>query len=193
MGVINLGALVEKLRKKLSGDFISKTDYPSGDNAGVIKVDSTYATEVTSGGKLKAKAITAASYDEANDGAFISKATLDNLKTAGKLGGLTQLYAAPETPETITNDAEFTLTDNPINYKELLIVMLSGSNPVTVSGIPVQGISDYYFTGVYYDSNVGVKVNCANFGFTDQNKFKRTYVFVTSQTVCKLLAIYGIK
>lgn len=88
MGVINLGALVEKLKKKLSGSgFITKTDYPSGDNAGVIKVDSTYATEVTTGGKLKAKAITAASYSEANDGAFISKETLDNLITAGALGG----------------------------------------------------------------------------------------------------------
>lgn len=87
MGVINIGALVEKLKKKLAGDFVEKTDYPSGDNAGVIKIDSTYATEVTSGGKLKAKELTAANYETANAGAFVSKGSLDNLIAAGAVGG----------------------------------------------------------------------------------------------------------
>ena len=82
MGVINLGALVEKLKKKMASSFVSKTDYPSGSDAGVIKVDSTYATAVTSGGKLKAAEITAEAYSEANDAAFISKATLDNVLAA---------------------------------------------------------------------------------------------------------------
>ena len=82
MGVINLGAIVDKLKAKMTGTFVKTTDYPSGNNAGVIKVDSTYATEVTSSGKLKAKEISASDYSEANDAAFISKATLDNVLAA---------------------------------------------------------------------------------------------------------------
>lgn len=88
MGVINLGALVEKLKKKLAASgFITSTDYASDSAAGVIKTDATYATEVTSGGKLKGKTIAAASYSEANAGAFISKGTLDALNAAGVIGG----------------------------------------------------------------------------------------------------------
>ena len=82
MGVINLGALVEKLKNKMASSFVTKTSYPSGSDAGVIKVDSTYATAVTTGGKLKAAEITAEAYSEANDAAFISKATLDNVLAA---------------------------------------------------------------------------------------------------------------
>lgn len=88
MGVINLGALVEKLKKKLAASgFITSTDYASASTGGVIKTDTTYATDITTGGKLKAKEIAAESFSEANDAAFISKKTIDNLKTAGYFGG----------------------------------------------------------------------------------------------------------
>lgn len=38
MGVINLSILVEKLRKKLSGDFVKKTDYATKTKAGLVKI-----------------------------------------------------------------------------------------------------------------------------------------------------------
>ena len=80
MGVINLGILVKKIMSKISGaGYIKDTDYASSSKGGTIKTDSTYATDITSGGKLKAKEITAEAYSEANDAAFISKATLDNV------------------------------------------------------------------------------------------------------------------
>lgn len=83
MGVINLGILIKKIMGKISGaGYIKDTDYASSSKGGTIKVDSTYATEVTSGGKLKAKEITAEAYSEANEAAFISKATLDNVLAA---------------------------------------------------------------------------------------------------------------
>lgn len=80
MGLVNLSILVERIKKKLeSSGFIKNTDYASSSTGGVIKVDSTYATEITSGGKLKAKEISASDYESANDSAFISKGTLDNV------------------------------------------------------------------------------------------------------------------
>ena len=88
MGVINLGVLVKKIMGKIAGaGYVKDTDYASSTKGGTIKVDSTYATDITSGGKLKAKEIAAEAYAEANDAAFISKATLDNLITAGAIGG----------------------------------------------------------------------------------------------------------
>lgn len=83
MGVINLSILMKKIMSKISGaGFIKDTDYASSSKGGTVKVDSTYATDITSGGKLKAKEITAEAYAEANDAAFISKATLDNVLAA---------------------------------------------------------------------------------------------------------------
>ena len=83
MGVINLGILVKKIMSKIAGaGYIKDTDYASSTKGGTIKTDATYATDITSGGKLKAKEITAEAYAEANDAAFISKATLDNVLAA---------------------------------------------------------------------------------------------------------------
>ena len=65
-----------------TSSFIEATDYATSTTGGTLKVDSTYAIELTSGGKLKAKEIAAASYSEANAAAFISKATLDNVLAA---------------------------------------------------------------------------------------------------------------
>lgn len=124
MGVINLGILVKKIMSKISGaGYIKDTDYASSSKGGTIKVDSTYATEVTSGGKLKAKEITAEAYSEANDAAFISKATLDNV-LAGHSGGgsIDELYynstgsAAPQT-------SPCTLSKSSADYKFLIVVI----------------------------------------------------------------------
>lgn len=50
MGVINLGTLVEKIRKKLSGTFIKTTDYATATAAGIVKVGSNI--DVTSDGTI---------------------------------------------------------------------------------------------------------------------------------------------
>lgn len=127
MGVINLGALVEKLKKKMSGSFVTKTDYASSSAGGVIKIDSTYATDITDAGKLKSKAITAAGYADANSGAFISKGTLDNLIAAGALGGggVTVDLLCAETAE--DNQGKTLTPTSPISgYKEIVIVIKHG-------------------------------------------------------------------
>ena len=48
MGVINLGSLVEKLKKKLSGTFITTTDYATTSKAGIVKVGSNLTMNGTS-------------------------------------------------------------------------------------------------------------------------------------------------
>lgn len=50
MGVINLGTLVDKIRKKLAGDYISKTDVATASAAGIVKVGSNI--DVTSDGTI---------------------------------------------------------------------------------------------------------------------------------------------
>lgn len=69
--------------------FIKATSYATGTTGGTVKVDSTYAIELTSGGKLKAKEIASEDYSAANDGAFVSKATLDNVIATLPSGGMT--------------------------------------------------------------------------------------------------------
>lgn len=108
---------------------ISATDYATSTKGGTIKVDSTYAIELTSGGKLKAKEITAEGYAEANDAAFVSKATLDNVIAAlpqPTTGGMTLLYESdPESP--VTSGNYVTLTDDPEDYAALFYVCSYGS------------------------------------------------------------------
>lgn len=97
MGLVNLSILVERIKKKLlNSGFITNTDYASSSAGGVIKTDSTYSTDITSGGKLKAKEISASDYASANDSAFVSKATLDNLIESGALGGSVTFSTTPQ-------------------------------------------------------------------------------------------------
>ena len=87
MGVINLGLLVEKIKRKLEGSgFVKNTDYATSTTGGVIKTSSTYGTAVTSGA-LKGATKTATQYESASDDMFVSKGTLDNLIAAGAIGG----------------------------------------------------------------------------------------------------------
>lgn len=97
MGVINLGALIEKLKTKLvASGFVKNTDYASSSKGGVIKTSSTYATAVTSGA-LKASVKTAEEYEALNDNAFVSKGTLDNVLAAKPAGSSYELLADSET------------------------------------------------------------------------------------------------
>ena len=54
MGVINLGMLVETIRKKLSGSFIKATDYATASKAGIVKIGS--GVNVTSDGTISVNA-----------------------------------------------------------------------------------------------------------------------------------------
>ena len=129
MGVINLGALVEKLKKKLAGSgFITKTNYASGTTGGVIKTDSTYATDITTGGKLKSTTIAAASYSEANSAAFISKGTLDALITAGIIGGGMTWTKLFEGAVASSGTGNFDSGVNPFAHKMVLIQGYSGTD-----------------------------------------------------------------
>ena len=110
-----------------SSGFLEATDYATSTTGGTVKVDGTYQIELTSGGKLKAKEITAAGYSDANDASFISKGTLDNLITAGMLGGggleWDTLWIEGESPKATNTGSEnkLTVTDSIYDYKLLLI------------------------------------------------------------------------
>ena len=110
-----------------SSGFLKATNYATSTTGGTVKVDGTYQIELTSGGKLKAKEITAAGYSDANDASFISKGTLDNLITAGMLGGggleWDTLWIEGESPKATGTGSEnkLTVTDSIYDYKLLLI------------------------------------------------------------------------
>ena len=90
MGVINLGILVEKIKRKLlQSGFVTNTDYASSDTAGVIKYNNTIGTTVNVSGVLTGITRTDAQYASASNGLFICKGTLENIKaglTASALG-----------------------------------------------------------------------------------------------------------
>ena len=65
MGVINLGTLVEQIRKKLSGSFIKSTDYASASKAGIVKIGN--GVNVTSDGTISVNAITPYTLIDKND------------------------------------------------------------------------------------------------------------------------------
>ena len=131
MGVINLSILMKKIMGKIIGaGFIKDTSYASSTKGGTIKVDSTYATDITSGGKLKAKEISAEDYSEANDAAFISKATLDNVLAAqpAPAAGLTftEILSGSYTsgPQSFTYPEGKSFTD----YSGMIIVGKNGDD-----------------------------------------------------------------
>lgn len=73
MGVINLGAIVEKLKAKLSGDFVTKTDYATASTGGVVKVGTTGGLQVSSG-TLKGKTLAdATAYAAAGNDVVMTK------------------------------------------------------------------------------------------------------------------------
>lgn len=115
--------------------FVKDTDYATGTKGGTVKVDSTYAIELTSGGKLKAKEITAAGYSEANDAAFISKATLDNVLAAQPTPqGFSETELFNGTANLTVDQA---LSDKISNYKFLVCVFSDEYNELFSVVVPV--------------------------------------------------------
>lgn len=160
MGVINLSILMKKIVSKIAGaGFIKDTSYASSTKGGTIKVDSTYATDITSGGKLKAKEISAEDYSEANDAAFISKATLDNVLAAqpAPAAGLTftEIFSGNYTsgPQSFTYPEGKTFAD----YSGMAVVAQNGDD-IAVEWFPreVFSIPTYYIQvkiGTFYNDN----------------------------------------
>lgn len=90
MGVINLGILVEKIKRKLlQSGFVTNTDYATTDVAGVVKVSSSLGSAVSSSGVLQGYTRTLTAYNSGSQALLLSKGTLENIKaqlTAGALG-----------------------------------------------------------------------------------------------------------
>lgn len=77
---------------KLSADgFVKNTDYAKADIGGVFKTGTAYATAVTSSGALTSQAKTAEQYASGNTNMFISKGTLENVKSVFVSGGLSTI------------------------------------------------------------------------------------------------------
>lgn len=186
MGVINLGILIKKIMGKIAGaGYVKNTDYATSSKGGTIKVDSTYATDITSGGKLKAKEITAEAYSEANDAAFISKKTLDNVLAAQPSGGVTvtQLFSG----SVVQGDSTWkTLSQAYTGFTFLLVNSVSGANSNSGELILVSNIQ----TSEY---------NTNKFGFGSSNISLRfdsadaTHFCAPSGSGAIPLSIYGIK
>lgn len=77
MGVINLGWLIKKLKNK---GFLTSTDYASATTGGVIKISSSYGSNITSGGNLIGAERTLVQYNSAQNTLIISKGTLENVR-----------------------------------------------------------------------------------------------------------------
>lgn len=156
MGLVNLSILVERIKKKLSGDFVSKTDYASSSSGGVIKIDSTYATDITSGGKLKAKEISADDYASANDGAFISKATLDNVLASQGGGSSVELLLDSDYSDTVQVGAQYlrTITGKDLTQYKFLIAGMTGSTD-SVLCAPLLMVNTARQMGGWYLTNNG--------------------------------------
>lgn len=183
MGVINLGILVRKIMSKIArAGYIKDTDYASSTKGGTIKTDSTYATDITSGGKLKAKEITAEAYSEANDAAFISKATLDNVLAAQPAAVTMDLLFSGNLS---AGAATYALSHNYTDYDLLLCNQQSAADYAT--GGWVTAVSTL-LTGSGKYNNLGAN---AKIGFDPSDPDAFTTSSDTGATTGYM--IYGIK
>lgn len=156
MGLLNLSILVNRIKNHLQKDgYVKNTDYASSYTAGVVKVDSTYATEITSGGKLKAKEISSEAYSEANDSAFISKATLDNV-LSGFSGGFTAdvLFDGGDNKPDAVQNATVTLAHDYSDYKMFAVILQRSDLSDTTAFFYGQGAKQL---SVYVNSNGNVQ------------------------------------
>ena len=63
-------------------NYVTNTDYATSATAGVIKVNSSYGTDISNSGELKSTIVTSANYSTMEDDAFVSKGTLENAITS---------------------------------------------------------------------------------------------------------------
>lgn len=170
---------------------VTDTDYATDSAGGVIKVDSTYAIELTSGGKLKAKAITAEAYAEANSAAFVSKATLDNVLAAQPAPptGATFDTLLEKTTATASG-TEVTLLHDYTDYKVLFFVYGDTNNNNTSHGcLIVPGMSQNALgTNMLYGATGnGVRV------VKDGDDIVPNKLAIYASSPIQNLRIYGLK
>ena len=72
--------LADAIPPEIPTGAVTATSYATSSTGGVIKVDGDYGLDITSGGKLKGKAISAANYAAANNAALLCKETYENIK-----------------------------------------------------------------------------------------------------------------
>lgn len=75
----SLGKADTALQSSDLANYVTKTDYADTDTAGVIKVNSTYATQVSGAGIMRAVTKSYAVYKTSVNDMFISKGTLENV------------------------------------------------------------------------------------------------------------------
>ena len=174
------------MSKVASAGYINADSYASNTTGGTIKTDSTYATDITTGGKLKAKEITAEAYSEANDAAFISKATLDNV-LAAQGGGFTKeaIWTGSQALNVASSD---TMLKDVNDYK--MIGLLTDSSGVSVETVLGVTSSEGTVTPFWFASNSNAQMVICTCAITSTTLTTRTGVGGAGMT---LKAIYGYK
>lgn len=181
MGVINLGALVEKLKKKLSGTFITTTDYATTSKAGIVKVGSNLTMNGTSH-KLDVPIAAADTLGVVKVGSGLSIA--DGVLSASS-GGLTATELFKGSSNLNANQA---LTDKISNYTFLNCVFADEYNEHFTVFVPV----------------AFVVLGTTKFSGGISNLYVMNFSFVSGETVdsvhkesstgsCTLKAVYGYK
>lgn len=128
-----------------SSGFLKATNYATSTTGGTVKVDGTYQIELTSGGKLKAKEVSAEDYPAANDASFISKGTLDNVLAALPSGGgaIDTLWEEDEeNPTACTAGAGVTLTHNSVDYKFLVVVLRRSDKSLYIPSLFITSVQN---------------------------------------------------
>lgn len=153
MGVINLGAIVEKLKAKLSSDFVTKTDYATASTGGVVKVGTTGGLQVSSG-TLKGKTLAdATAYAAAGNDVVMTKGDM------AFVGGGASLELVIDGNYTETAEAGVThlrtATGKDLTQYKLLFVNMGGSANGSTSCVvwAVSSIKDGM--GYYLNENGG--------------------------------------
>lgn len=128
MGVINLGALVEKLKKKLSGaGFVTSTDYATASKGGVVKVGTTGGLQVSSG-TLKGKTLAdAAAYAAAGDDVVMTKGDMAYAGGGGGSASVDVLWNG--TPaDAQSASTELTLEHDVTDYNIILVTTVGNDS-----------------------------------------------------------------
>ena len=130
MGVINLGAIVEKLKAKMTGTFITTTDYATTSKAGIVKVGSNLTMNGSSH-KLDVPIAAADTLGVVKVGSGLSIA--DGVLSASSAGFTeTELFNGSTA---LTSDQ--TLTDKIANYKLLACVFADNYDEHFTVMVPV--------------------------------------------------------
>ena len=137
--------------------FITATNYASTSAGGTIKTNNGYATDITSAGSLKAQTKTYNDYNNADNGTFVGKGTLENVLT-GKgyttnIGTITSIKMNGTTISTGGEANLGTVVTNVSNKQDIFQYSTMPSASSTTVGKIVQYIgttNSNYTNGYFY-------------------------------------------